>query len=84
MMVHTWYANYSNGNANGKLDLWLYLSFALSSSLFLSVVTVRLAQQQYLVSEGIGLKEVCVAMEGRATNEVLVHLSSTNDTALCK
>lgn len=45
------------------------------------VVYVGMMEEQYTVGESDGLKEVCVQMEGRAVDEVTVHLSSVDDTA---
>ncbi len=49
-----------------------------------SVLNVSMAEDEYLVNEGDGVKEVCIVMDGQATNEVIVHLSSRNITAFCE
>ncbi len=48
------------------------------------MLNVSLAEEQYIVNEGDGLMEVCVVMDGQATAEVIVHLSSRNATASCE
>ncbi len=48
------------------------------------MLNVSLAEDEYLVNEGDGSKEVCIVMDGQATAEVIVHLSSRNDTAVCE
>ena len=48
------------------------------------MATVNLVEEKYSVGEGEGVKEICVAMVGRAATEVVLQVVTRNGTALCK